>query len=585
MTGYLLPSGLAWQLILAKLFALTGGFVFMWLVSPEEIRGPLWCFWLIFVVLCALNIILFKFFSPVPEYQERQFLASFVFDISAIIYLFFMQSNTYMEMLVGLVLVEGFNTFVLPRTSGILVGILSFVLYVFSVIMSHSQQGPTPMTVQQLAGTILVGAVALGATLILVRKIRKSVDAVYVVTDELALDLTNAAIDSAISMESLSDRNKEIQTVLQVLDNIVSVLDWDELFQRIIKAFRNRFDFEKFSIYLFNEETGMLVLRDESEGERATGSAREVMPDQGVVGWCYSHGRGVVIEDVRNDARYQHFNERGKRIRSLACQPLIFRGQHLGVLCLDSEKPASFDENAFTFLESLAPLISIAVSNSLSYAMVKAESHTDNLTGLDNHRGFMEQLPGLLTDAYRDNAALALAMIDIDHFKKVNDTYGHLVGNLILTELAEILRTFFRGSDVVARYGGEEFIIVMNGTPPDIAPRIAEQLRRKVEAHQFPISLQRDTFKQITISIGMATTADTNLQPELVRGSRSRGEGDVFMRNVDELGALLIDNADQALYVAKREGRNQVMLSLHYPVRRQSAAPHALPESEEAQTY
>lgn len=584
MTGYQLPSGLAWQLVFAKVVALTGGFLYMWLVSPKYIHGPLWCFWLIWLIICGLNVALFTFFSAIPERQERQFLVSLVLDISAIGYLFFMQPSTYMEMLIGLVLVEGFNAFVLPRSSSILVGILAFALYVFSVIMSHGTLGPIPMTVQQLAGTIILGAVALGSTLILVRKIRRSVDSVYIVSDELAMDLATTAIDSAISMESLSQRNKEIQTVLQVLDNIVSVLDWDELFERIIKAFRNRFDFEKFSIYLYNEETGTLVLRDESEGERATGSAREVMPDQGVVGWCYSHGRGVVIEDVRNDARYQHFNERGKRIRSLACQPLIFRGQHLGVLCLDSEKPASFDESAFTFLESLAPLISIAVSNSLSYAMVKAESHTDNLTGLDNHRGFMEQLPGMLTEAYRDNTALALAMIDIDHFKKVNDTYGHLVGNLVLTELAEILRAFFRGSDVVARYGGEEFIIVMNGTPPDIAPRIAEQLRRKVEAHQFPISLQRDAFKQITISIGMATTADTNLQPELVRGSRSRGEGDVFMRNVDELGALLIDNADQALYAAKRDGRNQVMLSLHYPLRRQTA-PQVLPETSEAQTY
>jgi diguanylate cyclase len=178
----------------------------------------------------------------------------------------------------------------------------------------------------------------------------------------------------------------------------------------------------------------------------------------------------------------------------------------------------------------------------------------------------MEKFVVMQEAAFRDGFPLALVMIDLDDFKKINDTYGHLVGNIILTELAEILTNFFRGSDLIARYGGEEFVVVLNGTPPDIAPRIAEQLRRKIEAHQFPISLQRDTFKQVTISIGLSTTADSNLQPELVRGSRGGGDSDVFVRNLKELADLMIDNADQALYAAKREGKNQLMLSLHFPV-------------------
>jgi diguanylate cyclase (GGDEF)-like protein len=140
----------------------------------------------------------------------------------------------------------------------------------------------------------------------------------------------------------------------------------------------------------------------------------------------------------------------------------------------------------------LAPLISIAVSNAMSYGAIKEESHTDNLTGLKNHRGFMENFLPLLADAYTDGFALSVMVLDIDNFKRINDTYGHQVGNLILIDLAEILRTFFRASDLVGRFGGEEFIVVLNGTPADIAPRIAEQLRRKVESHQFPISLQRD---------------------------------------------------------------------------------------------
>jgi diguanylate cyclase (GGDEF)-like protein len=580
MKTFQLPTRFAIHLITVKLLALSGGFVYVWLMVTHQDHCTPAALFALWAILGLLNVTVFSFFSAVPERQERQFLLSLLLDLAAICFLFFLQPNTYMEMLVGLVLVSGFYSFVLTRSTSVVVGFFCFTLFAFSVVFGLYRDVTTAPMSAQSAGIMVFGAVCISSSVLLVRKIRKYVDQIYSATEELALDLSGHAVDSSISVEALSQRNKEIQTVLQVLENIVSVLDWDELFDHIIKAFRNRFDFEKFSIYLFHEETGLLELRVESGSERATGGAREVKPDQGVVGWCYTHGRGIVIDDVRTDSRYTQFNERGKRIRSLACQPLVFRGQHLGVLCLDSEKLASFDDSAFAFLESLAPLISIAVSNSLSYTMVKAESHTDNLTGLNNHRGFMEMLPELLTDAYRDNVSLALMIIDIDFFKKVNDTYGHLVGNIVLTELAEILRAFFRGSDVVARYGGEEFVILLNGTPPDIAPRIAEQLRRKVEAHQFPISLQRDAFKQVTVSVGLATTADTNLQPELIRGSRSRGESDVFLRNVDELGAQLIDNADQALYVAKREGRNQVMLSLQYPVKRTAAPPDSAASPE-----
>jgi diguanylate cyclase (GGDEF)-like protein len=179
----------------------------------------------------------------------------------------------------------------------------------------------------------------------------------------------------------------------------------------------------------------------------------------------------------------------------------------------------------------------------------------------------MEIFLPLLSSGYCDEFSLALIIMDIDDFKKINDTYGHPVGNIVLTELAEILKNFFRGTDIVARFGGEEFVVVLNGTPPDIAPRIAEQLRRKIEAHQFPISLQRDAFKQVTMSLGLATSADTNLAPEIVTGSRGRAEQDVYVANVKELAELLIENADQALYVAKREGKNQVRLSFQYPIK------------------
>lgn len=551
-----------------KVIALTGGYCFIWLLyySPESsLHGPGWLYWATYVLFVTLTLLLYSRFSAIPERQERQYLASLGIDILAVSYLLFLHPRALLLMLLALVVISGFYNFVLPRTSGLLVVALSIILFVasaVSAVFSQLQQ----IDNRELVALLILGLAVLTAVALLVRKIKRGIDSIYTVADELALELSSHAVESAISVDVLVERNREIQTLFQILQNIGSILDWDELFDSIVVAFRNRFSFDKFSIYIFDQETGELNLRVESGSEKATGAAKTVKPDQGIVGWCFSNAKSVLIDDVREEPRYAQFNERGKRIRSLACLPLVFRGERLGVLCLDSEKVANFDQKSFTFLESMAPLIANAVTNSLSYTTVKTESFTDNLTGLNNHRGFMEKFLPLLQSAYTDEFPLALMMLDIDNFKKINDTYGHLVGNLILTDLSDILNSFFRGSDLVGRYGGEEFVVVLNGTPSDIAPRIAEQLRRKVEAHQFPISLQRDTFKQVTVSIGVACTADSNLEVEVIRGSRVRGEADVYLRNLDEIAAQIIDNADQALYAAKRGGKNVVMLSIHFPI-------------------
>jgi len=575
--GYLLPSDFGRKLALIKTVSLFGGFVYVWLTHYREAsHGPPWVFAGALVGLLLVNWAMLWRTSAEAEGQERLYLLSYFVDILAVSYLTILHPGLYLLMLIGLLIVTSFYNFVLPRTSGILVAVLSTTLYAFGLLIAidpgHNLPMDEKLTPMQAAATMLLGLSLLIATTWLVRKVRRNVDKIYQVSDDLAYDLTSQAVDASILVDELVEKNQEIQTVLSVLSNIVSVLDWDDLFKNVVASLHHRFTFDKFSLYLYREAEGELELTVERGAEKASGAAKHIKPGDGVVGWCFSQSKGVVISDVREDARYREFSERGKRIRSLVCAPLVFRGEALGVICLDSEKPSSFDQKAGEFLSEIAPLISIAVSNSMSYVAVKEESHTDNLTGLKNHRGFMETFLPLLSDAYTDDFPLAVMALDIDFFKKINDTYGHQVGNLVLIEFANILKEFFRASDLVGRTGGEEFIVVLNGTPAEIAPRIAEQLRRKVETHQFPISLQKDAFKQVTISVGLATTADSNLTPEIATGSRSRGEPDVYLRNETEIATLLIENADQALYVAKDEGRNQVRLSFKYPLRESTEA-------------
>ena len=553
----------------AKLIGFSTGYLFVWLLYFEEsgIYGHPGIFWSSLVLMAVVNVCLFHYMAPTPENNERVYLYSLAIDMVTAIYLFMAEPRMILIFLIALVIINSFYNFVLPRGTGTLLTAFSAVLYIFSILLARKDQDvPSFHNNTEAAAYFLVGLGVLATATLLVRKIKRNIDEIYQVSNELVMDLTMQAISADISVESLVERNREIQTLLQILENIISVLDWEELFGKIVEALRNRFDFDKFSIYIYNQDNQRLDLKVESGDEAATGVARSIKLDQGVVGWCFSNREGVLIDDVAEDKRWESFNQRGKKIKSLACMPLMFRQEALGVLCLDSHRSKSFDADAFAFLQSIAPLISIAVSNSLSYTTVKTESHTDNLTGLNNHGGFMEKFIPMLNEAYCKDISLGLIYMDLDHFKAINDSYGHLVGNLVIQELAQILKTFFRTTDLVGRWGGEEFTVVLRGTPPEIAPRIAEQLRRKIEAHQFPISLQKDAFKQVTISIGLATTADTNLTPEVSRGSRSAGEGDVFLKNVNEIAALLVDNADHALYTSKNSGRNQVMLSKYYPI-------------------
>lgn len=161
-------------------------------------------------------------------------------------------------------------------------------------------------------------------------------------------------------------------------------------------------------------------------------------------------------------------------------------------------------------------------------------SITDPLTGLYNRRYMERHLKTLIADAERTGRALSVLIADIDHFKNVNDTFGHDVGDMVLKEFAERFRRYTRGVDLACRLGGEEFLIIMQDTDKSLARQIGERVRECIAVHPFTIGPQKETW--VTASIGLATW---------------EGEGDT--------SEALFKRADTALYLAKRQGRNQVV--------------------------
>ncbi len=159
---------------------------------------------------------------------------------------------------------------------------------------------------------------------------------------------------------------------------------------------------------------------------------------------------------------------------------------------------------------------------------------TDSLTGLLNRQAFMDRSAGELVYARRNNTFIHVMMIDIDNFKHVNDTWGHLCGDLILKEVARLLSDEKRDSDLFSRYGGEEFLLLMNGISPDDAKKRADKLRTTIEQHIFS---WEDTIIPVTISIGISSRQGFAIE------------------NINDL----IAESDKLLYVAKDCGKNQVI--------------------------
>jgi diguanylate cyclase (GGDEF)-like protein len=163
---------------------------------------------------------------------------------------------------------------------------------------------------------------------------------------------------------------------------------------------------------------------------------------------------------------------------------------------------------------------------------------TDGLTGLYNHRHLHERLSLEVERSQRSGLPLSLLMLDVDHFKQFNDSYGHPAGDEVLRQLARVLTDTRRANDVVARYGGEEFALILVDTAKFTAAKVAERVRERVEAHDFSDAFPKSKKNAISVSIGVATFAEDGVDAE-----------------------ALVRAADTALYAAKRAGRNRVVLA------------------------
>src|SRR5213594_3315644 len=364
----------------------------------------------------------------------------------------------------------------------------------------------------------------------------ETIDLLAIFSTQASLSLQNARL---YSLERR--RASQLEAINAIARETTAVLDIKQLLSRSCTKIQKSFQLSHVSVLLKEEQE--LVLRAHhgdltpriAEGDRMSAEA-------GLCGRALASGKTVIENDLKSVPDHLAFYV---ETASRMCIPLVSFGQTLGVLVLDSAQADSFKGSDIQPLESVADICATAIQNAHYVERVKQLAFLDGLTGIFNRRFFELRIAEEIERARRFGAGMAVVMVDIDHFKRLNDEFGHLLGDEVLRQVSSVFHQQLRKIDVVCRYGGEEFAILLSQTHQQHALGVAEKLRKLVEGWQFP-----GVPRPVSISVGVASFPDHGT---------TRDE--------------LVKAADGALYAAKQAGRNRVRVAHnHHKAHAQTAS-------------
>ena len=357
---------------------------------------------------------------------------------------------------------------------------------------------------------------------------------------------SSIATTVAVSMENarLFEETRRRAEELEILNRlglaITSGLDFEHVLTTLYEQCTQVMPADTFYVALYNHVTGNIefpLFYDQ-------GIFRQVGPfnileNPGLTSWVLREKRTFYLKDSldpEESGPYHLVRFGGVPTRSYVGVPLILRDQTVGVLSIQSTRPSAYSTEQVSLLETIAVQAAIAIENARLYQEAQLLATTDFLTGLLNRRELFSRAEQEFERARRYRHSLAVMMIDIDHFKLVNDTFGHLAGDQVLRLLSRVCQKNMRLVDVVGRYGGEEILIFMPETDREEAFTAAERLR--IEIDEMIVSTDKGDVR-VTVSVGLTS----------------------YNREKSQTLETLISRADDALFAAKAEGRNRVCVT------------------------
>jgi diguanylate cyclase (GGDEF)-like protein len=330
----------------------------------------------------------------------------------------------------------------------------------------------------------------------------------------------------------LSAVNREASLLSETDDLLQSCLSSEEVYKIIIRHLEIQFPALSGAIFAIGEAG--------DNADIVASWGQPTIKQNFAIKDCWGLRRGRVNISLASDARLA-CTHIGPNLPSYAmCVPMTAQGETLGILYLDTGTDQSKDRPVTDAQErtikTLTEHLALAVANLNLRETLRTQAIRDPLTGLFNRRYMEESLDREFRRALRKDSPLAILMCDIDHFKRLNDSYGHEAGDAVLRELARIFQAQLRAEDIASRYGGEEFVLILPESDIVAAAECAERLRHAVRAMQ--IQHYGQTIKEISLSVGLVC----------------------FPQHGDTVDTLM-RAADAALYLAKENGRDRVEIA------------------------
>jgi diguanylate cyclase (GGDEF)-like protein len=355
--------------------------------------------------------------------------------------------------------------------------------------------------------------------------------AAVVLFGEIAMKALDRALsDLRVTNDVLAARLTELATLHAIGREMLSSLDPTRVFSVVERECRKIFEVDTLAVALSDPDTG--EIREAYRWELAAPPPTEASPPAGLTAWVALEKRGMRVDDLHDRPEALPFGTEGipANIRSILAVPLVVEERVTGVLWIRSERPRAYDDHHLSLLTTVAQQAAVALENARRYEMATL----DSLTRFFLRDYFQRRLEEEHHRARRYGGSFAVLMLDLDAFKEINDRHGHLHGDRYLRALGAAIRNRLRGADIACRYGGDEFCLLLPETDLEAAGVIAERLRKTVS--RLIVEVEGVSLRT-TVSVGIA----------------------VFpQHDAGDLHGLLL-KADQALYQAKRAGRDRVV--------------------------
>ena len=329
---------------------------------------------------------------------------------------------------------------------------------------------------------------------------------------------------------------KNLNVLRSTINAISTSIEIKEIVESAGTNLPNLFDFSSFGVFWKEDLLLFLYQEDSCPPSFTQEVVRNMVKVFSILGEESMDADRIALKVEKRKLRpKQMMIDPKATLKSHLTLPLTVEGEILGCISLNSDQPNAFDAQDLQFLSVIGYQMAATLKHFQRFSSIKNIAIYDTLTGLYNRRYFEERLGVDAQKSFHSGTPLSLVMVDIDLFKKVNDTFGHTEGDQVLCKISSLLKTSVRKKDTVARYGGEEFILILPEAGLEESFVIAERIRRQIENTPFEIGQAQ---VNLTLSMGISNFPSHR--------AKSKEE--------------LIKMADQALYDAKRGGRNKVCI-------------------------